>query len=133
LVHIVNHRGRDPEGGTPFGALVTKAGDYVQQFGVSGSDTLALSRRERRLNAALDVALGRGFSLTAWAVNLRNRRRLPTVGFTYLTDFRDASPLQPNFHKTAFGHGVYTRYHTMLFLHRLIAVHFYPTPAAGKR
>jgi hypothetical protein len=126
LMHVINHRGRDPEGGGPLGALVTKAGDYVQQYGVSGSDTLALSRRERHLNMELDEALGRGFSLTAWAINLRSRRRLPTTGEAYLVDFRDASPLRPNFHKTAFGHGVYTRYQVMLYLHRLIAGHFYP-------
>ncbi len=125
LLHIINHRGDAPEGGNLSGLLMTKTGDYIQQFGLAGSDTLALTKRQRQVNLRLNDVLGRGVSMKALVMNLRNRRRLSAQGYTYLVDFRDASAAAPNFLKTSFGHGVYTRYDVLLYLHRLIARHFY--------
>ena len=129
LLHIINHRGEAPVGGSLSGLLVTKTGDYIQQYGASGSDILALTKRERQLNVILDDILGRGISMTGWINNLVNQRRLPTQGFTYLVDFKDNSRLRPNFLSTFMGHGVYTRYDSMLYLHRLIAQFFYQRAA----
>jgi hypothetical protein len=125
LMHVINHRGKEPNSGAFTGVLITRDGDYIQQYALSGSDTLALTKHERTVNAALDGLLGRGFSMTGWVANLRSTRRLATQGFTWLVDFRDASRVRPNFLHTFFGHGGYTRYEAMLYLHRLVASHFY--------
>ena len=122
LLHIVNHRGAEPVGGRLDGVRSTRDGDYVQQWGVAGSDLPAPSPQLRQLNGILDEALGPGCAPRIWLDNLRHRRRVHHGGHTLLVDYRDDDPRgRPNFLATNFGHSVYTRRRSMEFLTAAIA------------
>jgi hypothetical protein len=126
VLHVVNHRGAEPRGGTLRGILHTKGGDYVHQLGVPGSDFPAPAAADRALNARLDRVLGEG---TNWRTALRNiarGARVASHGHTILVDYGDAARRVPNFLATGLGHAAYTRRAAMLFHARVIANHFYP-------
>ena len=126
LLHIINHRGDSPDGGRFDGLMSTRDGDYLQQFGVAGSDLPALTAELRTLNAELDLVLGPGCAPQKWIENLRHRRRVHQGGCTYLVDYKDASSMGlPNCLATNFGHAIYTRRHAMEFLVSLICQRFY--------
>jgi hypothetical protein len=126
LLHVINHRGDEPRGGGPFsGFLSTQDGDYVQQWGICGSDLVAGSERERELNQRLDEILGCGTDRRAWLAYVRHRRRIADAGRTFLVDYGDRGGLVPNCLGTLFGHGVYTTHGAMLFNLRLISSFFY--------
>jgi hypothetical protein len=122
LVSIVNHRGEKPLAGHPGGFLRTRDGDYIQQWGIDGSDFVAVQAWERQLNLALDPLLGQGVGASAWLTASRAQRRVPESGRTLLVDFRDDSRLMPNCVATVFGHGCYTRLAHMLPLVNLVRV-----------
>jgi hypothetical protein len=127
LLHVVNHRGAEPRAGRLLGVLHTADGDYIQQWGVAGSDFPAGSARERELNARLDKLLGDGLDVKGWLANVRHRARVHSHGHTLLVDYGDqGAGLTPNFLQTLFGHGVYTSYEAMLFNAQLMATHLYP-------
>ncbi len=122
LCSVINHRGSLPKAGTLSGFLNTRDGDYVQQWGISGSDFLAVSHKERKLNSALNQILDEGQNVATWKKNSKFRKRVPDQGKTLLVDFGDASAtLVPNCVLTVFGHGSYTRISNMLPLIRLIS------------
>ncbi len=126
LLHVINHRSQEPRGGSPFsGFLSTQEGDYVQQWGIAGSDLMFGSARERELNESLDAVLGTGADRKHWLTQVRHRRRVPDTGRTCLVDYGDRGGLVPNFIGTLFGHGVYTTFGAMLFNLRLIADELY--------
>ena len=124
LLHFINHRGKEPFGWGAEGILFTRDGDYIQQYGVAGSDLLSPISNERELNILLDDMLGVGSNLSLWRRRIKERRRIHNVGRSLLIDYKD-SAIYPNFLKTLFGHGVYTRTDVMLFNFKLIAKHFY--------
>ncbi len=125
LLNIINHRGKKPRGGNITGILTTKDGDYIQQWGITGSDILAPIEKDRYLNLDLDQYFGIGADIPTWLNNIKFQKRLPDFGYTVLLDYKDNSPI-PNFIHTLWGHGTYTRFKTMLFNTKLIADHFYP-------
>lgn len=125
LLNIVNHRGSGHLATHTLGFWRTAGGDYVQQWGIAGSDSLATSSRERKLNRSIDQILGQGLSPSLWLANVTKGMRVPRVGRTVLVDYRDDSTVLPNFWKTIVGHGVYTRYKVMLFNTELVVQNFY--------
>jgi len=126
LLHIVNHRGQEPRAGSLFGVLQTIDGDYIQQWGIAGSDLPAGTALERRLNERIDRLLGHGMDVKQWLANIRHRARVSEHGHTLLVDYGDqGTGFVPNCQSTVFGHGVYTAYEAMLFNSRLIVERFY--------
>ncbi len=126
VLHIVNHRGPEPRGASPVGALHTAGGDYVQQWGVAGSDLVTPAAADQAINRMLDEHLGPGADPTKWLHNVRTRPRVHRDGHTVLVDYGDASPLKPNFHQTGFGHAIYTKQVMLRFNLELIAEYLYP-------
>jgi len=125
-VHVVNHRGDEPLAGSLGGVLYTEGGDYVQQWGIAGSDLPPTTAKERELAARLDALLGAGWDVKAWLQHVRHRARVSQHGFSYLVDYGDRGVGgMPNCLGTCFGHGVYTSYDAMLFNAHLLAAHFY--------
>jgi hypothetical protein len=122
VLHVVNHRGPEPLGGDWSGVAQTVAGDYIQQWGIAGSDFPAATAVERRLNERLSTLLGGGSDPRVWLANVRHRMRVAQQGHTLLVDYGDRGqgPL-PNCVTTLFGHGIYTTYEAMLFHARLAA------------
>lgn len=133
-LHVVNHRGEEPRAGSLGGVLYTEGGDYVQQWGIAGSDLPLATAKERELAARLDALLGAGSDVRAWLQHVRHGVRVSQHGFTYLVDYDDRGVGgMPNFLKTFFGHGGYTSYDAMLFNTHLLADHFYPGFGRGGR
>jgi hypothetical protein len=125
-LHVVNHRGEQPHAGSLGGVLYTEGGDYVQQWGIAGSDLPPTTAKERELAARLDALLGAGNDVKAWLQHVRHGTRVSQHGFSYLVDYGDRSVgRMPNCLGTCFGHGVYTSYDAMLFNAHLLATHFY--------
>ncbi len=126
LLNIINHRGEGYLSGGFFGLLNTKDGDYVQQWGIAGTDIIAVGSIE--LNKRLDSILGEGRNRNAWLRNIQARMRVPHYGNkTFLVDYKDSSSFifLPNCITTLFGHGVYTKFEKMLFNTNLIVNEFY--------
>lgn len=121
LLHIINHRGEAPVAGKVDGVLTTRDGDYIQQWGIEGSDLPAASRDRRSLNRELDAVLGKGHDPKVWRRALEHRKRVHDVGKSLLVDYGDASSRSPNFMATNFGHAVYTRRSTMRLWLSLVA------------
>lgn len=124
LLHFINHRSREPIGGTFAGVTQTRDGDYIQQWGVAGSDIRSPIEDEDRINQELEQLLGAGHNLEQLKQNIKLRRRLHNTGHHYLVDYGDKA-LFPNFLQTAFGHGVYTRIRHLDFHLEIIFKHFY--------
>ena len=127
LLHIVNHRGATNIAGSMDGFTTTRDGDYIQQWGIAGSDLPAPTARLRDFNTELDEVLGCGYGPRVWIENLRHRRRVHHGGQTLLVDYLDNSKTgKANFVSTHFGHAIYTRRHTMEFLIRTTIRQLYP-------
>lgn len=158
LLNIINHRGEGHSGGSVLelldikkfdftllnildflskkydevrklsGFLYTEDGDYVQQWGISGTDITALDRKDRELNLKLDKLLGEGRDSNKWLKNVQAGKRVPDYGKTILVDYGDAGDREgePNCIGTLFGHGTYIRYNAMLFNTKLIVEELYP-------
>lgn len=129
LLSVVNHRGSNHLAAQPFGFWKTQAGDYIQQWGIHGSDSPASFGLERRLNRELDKVLGLGIDPRGWLENVAKGMRVSEYGVTYLIDYKDQSRLMPNGLTSIFGHGVYTRFEHMLFNAQLCCDVFYPSQA----
>ncbi|MGR8934958.1 MAG: hypothetical protein ACU837_11310 [Gammaproteobacteria bacterium] len=146
LLAIVNHRPRsgplqflDPLGLS--GVLRVRDGDYVQQWGVEGTDTpLIIDRDSIAGETRLDAILGNPpQNLPALIDALKfNSRRQPyydggePVGTTVFVDYRDnASMPLPDLAAGAyaaskvFGHGIYTTVEAMQFNTGIIVKQWY--------
>ncbi|MCF6156427.1 MAG: hypothetical protein E3K36_14575 [Candidatus Brocadia sp.] len=130
LLNIINHRGKEYTGGSLEGVLWTKDGDYIQQWGIAGSDSFVLQKEEE--NKKLDILLGDGCNINSWKKNAEVKMRVPHYGKTLLVDYKDNSWFWWNAHKTLFGHGVYTQYEKMLFNTQLIVDELYLDSGAGE-
>jgi len=125
LLHLINHRGKDPLAGDLTGAIFTKSGDYIQQWGIAGSDTPPILQQDREVLKELDHILGTGVDLKTWKENIKYKKRVHEQGMSYLIDYKDSSNI-PNAFKTIFGHGIYTRKKVMDYNLGLIAKYLYP-------
>lgn len=119
LLHIINHRGESVLGGSLKGFVTTKDGDYIQQWGVEGSDIISPIKKEQEINKLLDLKLGIGQNLDLFKQNILLRHRLHDHGHHYLIDYGDNSKV-PNFIKTGFGHWGYTKIELLSFHFHLI-------------
>ncbi|MFK7826222.1 MAG: hypothetical protein AB8G05_18865 [Oligoflexales bacterium] len=124
VLHMINHRGTSIQGGVYGGILGTRDGDYVQQWGTEGSDSLSPIMKHAQINNILNKHLGIGFGINHWSSRIRLKQRLHPVGHNLLVDYKDKSR-GINFLGTLFGHGIYTRYQTMLFNMKEIINYFY--------
>ena len=104
----------------------TKDGDYIQQWGIAGSDLRAPTKKERRANDELDHLLGLGDNLTYWLSCAKYRMRVQNSGKTLLVNYPDKGFM--NAILSLMGHGYYTRYKAILFNARMIAKEFYMKP-----
>ncbi len=125
VLHIVNHHGETTQTPNAWTFWNTSSGDYVQQWGMIGSDNIAPTPRERHLNRKLDEILGKGLHTRLWFQSLFRRERLGDFGRTLLIDYFHAQRQKTNFVKTVFGHGVYTRFDVMQFQLELICRYMY--------
>jgi hypothetical protein len=139
LLNIVNHRSDSKISGV----LNTKNGDYVQQWATEGTDLHSPNASLDECNDKLDSILDQGrLNTNGLHEKLKeNKRRQPinikgeeagkTIFVDYLDNGRKVFQMfhftvgKPNFFKTLFGHGVYTRRNSMLFNTRLIVENFY--------
>lgn len=115
LIHVINHRGPTPLGGGLTSSITTRNGDYIQQWGVAGSDTKSPVREDNILNEELDLILGTGRDVSLLRKNIKFKKRLHSHGEHLLVDFLDSSKI-PNSFLTIFGHGVYTKKGPMLWI-----------------
>lgn len=134
LMHFVHHR---PTAGLPAyrtsfppkieDLLTAEQGDYVQQFGIAGTNLMPslFSWRtwwaDRRLNRLLEGDLPPG-DLTE---RLCAGRRVPDVGQTLLVNYR---PLPDDVIEHHAGHAIYTRREWLLFHAEEVAREFYQMP-----
>lgn len=137
LLHFINHRPTPglPPHRVPFpptidDVLQARAGDYIQQFGIAGTNTVPnlLAWRalvaEGRLQRLLESPEAGG-GLTE---RLRQGMRVPEEGQTLLVDY---GPPEGNIAQHLAGHAVYTRQEWMLFHAEEIARRLYG-PAGDK-
>lgn len=124
LLHIINHRGSSVLGGDFAGASFTKTGDYIQQWGIAGSDLKSPVSIENQINLKLDNILGVGSNFDELKKTINKRNRLHSEGHHLLVDYGDNSRL-PNFGQTIFGHGCYTKVENLQFLVSQITRRFY--------
>lgn len=84
LLHFINHRGKTPFGGELKGLFTTRSGDYIQQWGTEGSDSLSISKRGGAINKQLDTLLGSGRNVQIMRENIFKREiDYITLGITY--------------------------------------------------
>ena len=117
LLNVINHR---HETVSILGLLKTKDGDYIQQWGVGGTDTDLVDREENR---EIEKIIGREqYYITAGSVLKGDKRHKPNYGKTLLIDNGDEGK---NLKETLLGHGAYTCKEKMLFNTKLIVKEFY--------
>ncbi len=124
-LHIINHHGETEKVKQVWSFWSASSGDFVQQWGMIGSDNLAPTARERTLNRRLDQQLGKGWHTRLWLKHLVRRNRLGDFGKTLLIDYRYEASRKPNFIKSVFGHGIYTRFDVMQYQLELICKYLY--------
>lgn len=134
LLHLINHRRTDHRSGRASfsGVLYTKEGDYVQQWGIAGSDLLNAIPSVFKMNTKLNKWLGPGVDPVQWNRYAQQRMRLPNTGKTYLIDYRDTGTKMPNLFDTLFGHGAYTQRHRIEFHLRLLCKEWYPAQSTKR-
>ena len=117
LLNVINHR-HEPV--SILGLLNTKDGDYVQQWGVGGTDTNLVDREKNR---EIKKIIGREqYYISVEAVLKGDKRHKPNYGKTLLIDNGDEGK---NLIETMLGHGIYTCKEKMLFNTKLIVKEFY--------
>ena len=124
LLNFINHRGKTPMAGRMSGFLFTRDGDYLQQYGINGSDAYSTLAPDRRKNKDLENILGMGPSIPGWISEIKKRKRVPDFGYTLLINYKDLS-IFPNFINSLLGHGAYTKKKIMLFTFIRINKSFY--------
>lgn len=126
IIHIVNHPGTSYLAPNPLQVLSSdNGGDYMQQWGIVGSDYLAVSKVDRKLNRHLDRLLGPGIEPHSWLTAVKKGMRVNPFGHTYLIDYQNKHPLVPDGITGLFGHGIYTRFSYMRFTAELICSALY--------
>lgn len=108
IVHFINHRGEGELAGTFSGVLTTRDGDYIQQWGGSGSDFISPIEEEKIINLQLDFYFGKGSDTRLLREEIKKRKRLHNEGNHFLVDYGDQGNYG-NFINTVFGHSVYTK------------------------
>ncbi len=124
LIHFINHRNNTIYGGDFSGAIFTKHGDYVQQWGVAGSDIKPPSKKEQKFNDILADHLGESGRLAELKDGLSKKNRLHNLGVHLLIDYGDDAYC-PNFFRTILGHACYTRIRHFKLLLQLIVQKLY--------
>jgi hypothetical protein len=124
LLNIINHRNSGYLAGKLLGIFNTRDGDYIQQWGVTGSDTISPFKEERILNLQLNHYFDQGQDLLLWAQNLMKRKRVPDYGFSVLINFKPKRPYF-NFIATIFGHGTYTEKKEIIRIFKILIRFFY--------
>lgn len=114
LIHIINHRGNSPLGGSLLGVIFTRQGDYIQQLATANTDYYPIFDLDRVKNQKLSKIFKEKYEPF-----FKRKQRLHNEGVHLLIDYRDSHFL-PNFHKTIFGHGIYTRFDLLPFHFSLI-------------
>jgi hypothetical protein len=131
LLHFVNHRPAAgvPEYCAPFPPKVEHVleaadGDYIQQFGIAGTDVPphVTAWRAWWAEGKLDRLLEPHFSPRNLPEILRAGTRVPQAGTTLLVDYGRPSGTIAEHHA---GHAVYTRKEWMLFHAEQVAKRFY--------
>ncbi len=130
LLHLVNDRSptRPADNGhfpPTLGELMhATEGDYVQRFGIAGTNLSPgwLSPRVRLADSRLHRLLQRDVPSSGLAGYLRARRRVAEEGLTLLVDY---GPAQGSMAEHLLGHAVYTRAEWMLFHAEEVARHWY--------
>jgi hypothetical protein len=126
IIHIVNHPGKSYLAPNALQVLSSDyGGDYMQQWGIVGSDYLAVSKEDRKLNRHLDRLLGPGIEPHSWLTAVKKGMRVHPSGHTYLVDYKNKHPLVPDGITGLFGHGIYTRLSYMRFTAELICKTLY--------
>ncbi|MCH9697533.1 MAG: hypothetical protein K0U68_05455 [Gammaproteobacteria bacterium] len=136
LLAIVNHRSNV----SLSGVLNTRDGDYLQHWGIEGTDMIP-PLNLLKANDALDTILDKGRDVPKVIASLEHEQRRQSryiddqlVSDTLLIDYKDNAPFSiyflnpfsvPHCMKTIFGHAVYTRKATMLFNTDVIVEHLY--------
>lgn len=131
LLHFVQHRVLDPEHptvakfpGSIRDVIRAHGGDYIQQFGISGSDfypqlySWRSWQAERRLRRMFEASARRR-DVTK---NLRKGHRVSLDGTTLLVDYPTT---EQKWNQKLIGHGVYTRHEWLPFHLNAIAKRFY--------
>lgn len=139
LLHFVNHR---PATGLPIHQapfptsteriLSAADGDYVQQFGIAGTNIMPsiFAWRSWLADKQLNQLLQSGIRCRNLIERLRAGRRVPEEGTTLLVDY--GRPTGNLAHHLA-GHAVYTLEQWMLFHVEEIAQAFYSAATSGSR
>ncbi len=124
LMSVINYRRPT----TSLGVYKVRDGDYVQQWGVEGTDTL-LPTEKNIENELSDILGDKGNDPQEFQNSLTdNSRRKPknmSTAINYLVDYRDDNPnfIDLDFGyalKKVFGHGVYTTQQAMQYNTKLI-------------
>ena len=121
VLAIVNHRSDS----TPSGILSTRDGDYVQHWGITGTD--GFPPNNLKLNDAFDKVLDKGRDLNRIIEQPSTRQKNPIADNLFI-DYQDNSTDALDFNhciKTLFGHGVYTQMNKMQFNLNTIINHWY--------
>ncbi len=133
LLNIVNHRSDSKLDGI----MQTRDGDYVQQWGVEGTDLLPSKPSFISINKKLDHVLDKGVSSPSNVISYiymliikkhESKRRLARItngnlaGSNIFVDYTDNGndPVE-----TLFGHGAYTKKQNMLFNAHIIVSTLY--------
>lgn len=140
LLNIVNHRSEV----SLDGVLSTRDGDYVQHWGINGTDIKVVNKPEH-LQSSLDEVLDKGNLDLETLNNIRSeseRRKHKDsnggeIGINLFIDYNDQGSTifhipflskaygTPNFIKSCLGHGVYTKKENMWRNMKLIVESFY--------
>lgn len=131
LLHVVHHR---PTAGVPAyrttfpptleNVLAAEQGDYVQQFGIAGTNLMPSLLAWRtcwadwRLNRLLEGAI----SPRDLLARLKSGRRVPDAGTTLLVNY---GPMPGDITQHHAGHAIYTRREWLLFHAEEVAKEFY--------
>lgn len=131
LLHVIYHR---PTEGLPAyvtrfpfslrSALKAKRGDYVQQVGIAGTNILPplVAFPAHLADRSLARLLQPEWGLREIWGKLCVGQRVPSEGDTLLIDYHRAAPRQ---HRSARGHGIYTRTNWLLYHAELVAKRWY--------
>ena len=121
LLAIVNHRSDS----TPSGILSIRDGDYVQHWGITGTDSFPPNNLS--LNDAFDEVLDKGRDLTR-ILSQPCTRQINSAGDNLFIDYQDHNTDSLDLThciKHLFGHGVYTRHDKLQFNLNTIIQHWY--------
>ncbi|RIK74295.1 MAG: hypothetical protein DCC67_16795 [Planctomycetota bacterium] len=133
LLHVTNHRPR--EGDADYLArypvrcaavLSGRAGDFVQQLGIAGSNLppLPLALQTFLANRRLGSLLERQLPPRLLTTRMKAAMRVPEEGVTLLVDYDDPDRLP---HRHLLGHAPYTRSRWLPLHCELVAQEFYGT------